>query len=132
MIIENEGCLQALAPVFKIVSQYQAMVVERLGRFNRLAESGVNILVPFLDRPRMFTCRYVEEDINGNARVVTRTTPFIDLREQALDFPKQSVITSDNVLMEINAILYYRVVDAIKAIYEIANFAEAKEIFNKK
>jgi regulator of protease activity HflC (stomatin/prohibitin superfamily) len=127
MNIENEGCLQALVPIFKIVSQSQVMVVERLGRFNRLAESGVNILVPFLDRPRMFTYRYVEEDISGNARVVTRTTPFIDLREQVLDFPKQSVITSDNVLMEINAILYYRVVDAIKAIYEIANFAEAIE-----
>jgi regulator of protease activity HflC (stomatin/prohibitin superfamily) len=127
MTIENEGCMQALVPVFKIVSQSQVMVVERLGRFNRLAESGVNVLLPFLDRPRTFTYRYIEEDIEGRTRVVTRTSPFIDLREQVLDFPKQSVITSDNVLMEINAILYYRVVDAIKAIYEIANFAEAIE-----
>jgi len=127
MTIENEGCLQLLVPIFKIVSQSQVMVVERLGRFNRLAESGVNILIPFLDRPRAFTYRYVEEDPDGRARVITRTSPFIDLREQVLDFPKQSVITSDNVVMEINAILYYRVVDAIKAIYQVANFAEAIE-----
>jgi len=87
----------------------------------------VNILIPFLDRPRAFTYRYVEEDPNGRARVVTCTSPFIDLPEQVLDFPKQSVITSDNVVMEINAILSYWVVDAIKAIYQVANFAEAIE-----
>jgi regulator of protease activity HflC (stomatin/prohibitin superfamily) len=49
------------------------------------------------------------------------------LREQVLDFPKQSVITSDNVVMQINAILYYRVVDPVKSIYEVANFADAIE-----
>jgi regulator of protease activity HflC (stomatin/prohibitin superfamily) len=125
--LENQGCLQSLIPIFKIVSQSQVMVVERLGRFHRLAESGFNIIVPFIDQPRNFTYRYIEEGADGRPHIVTRTSVFIDLREQVLDFPRQSVITSDNVVMEINAILYYRVVDAVKAIYEIANFAEAIE-----
>jgi regulator of protease activity HflC (stomatin/prohibitin superfamily) len=127
MTLENPGCLQSLVPIFKVVSQNQVMVVERLGRFHRLAESGVNILLPFFDRPRTFTYRFIEEGVDGRPQIVTRTSTFIDLREQVLDFPKQSVITSDNVVMEINAILYYRVVDPMKAVYEVANFAEAIE-----
>jgi regulator of protease activity HflC (stomatin/prohibitin superfamily) len=128
MAVENPGCLASIIPVFKIVSQNQVMVIERLGRFSRLASSGVNIIWPFFDRPRTFTYRYVEEDPSGGpSRVVTLTSAYIDLREQVLDFPKQSVITSDNVVMQINAILYYRVVDPVKAIYEVANFADAIE-----
>lgn len=124
---ENPGCLAAFIPVFKIVPQNQVMVIERLGKFNRLAESGVNILIPLIDRPRNLTFRVLEEDPMGNRHLVTRSTTFIDLREQVLDFPRQSVITSDNVAMEINALLYYRVKEPYKAVYEVANFAEAIE-----
>lgn len=124
---ENPGCLAALIPVIKIISHSQAMVIERLGRFSRVGHSGVNILIPFLDRPRAFSARYVEEDAEGKKHAVTRTSVYIDLREQVLDFPKQSVITADNVVMEINAILYYRVMDPVKAVYGVANFAEAIE-----
>ena len=127
MVAENQGCVTQLVPIFKVVSQNQVMVIERLGRFNRKAESGLNILYPFIDRPRMLTSRYVIEDANGLKRVITRQSAYVDLREQVLDFPRQSVITADNVAMEINALLYYRIVDPIKAVYEIANFAEAIE-----
>ncbi|MCI0398715.1 MAG: paraslipin [Chloroflexi bacterium] len=127
MAVENPGCIASLIPVLKVVSQSQVMVIERLGKFHRLAESGVNMLIPFLDRPRTFTYRFIEEHPDGQVRVTTRTSAYIDLREQVLDFPRQSVITSDNVVMEINAILYYRVIDPVKAIYQVANFADAIE-----
>lgn len=128
MIIEQQGCLASMIPVIKIVSQNQVMVIERLGKFNRLGESGINILIPLIDYPRSFTYRFIEEDpVTGQKHIVTRATPFIDLREQVLDFPRQSVITSDNVAMEINALLYYRVLDPVKAVYQVANFAEAIE-----
>ena len=127
MVAENPGCAAQLIPIFKLVSQNQVMVIERLGRFHRLAESGVNIIYPFIDQPRMLTSKYIVEDNAGMYRVITRQSPFVDLREQVLDFPRQSVITSDNVAMEINALLYYRIVDPIKAVYEIANFADAIE-----
>lgn len=124
---ENPGCFAAVIPIFKIVPQNQVMVIERLGKFNRLAESGINILIPLIDHPRSFTFRILDEDSTGHRHLVTRSTIFIDLREQVLDFPRQSVITSDNVAMEINALLYYRVKEPYKAVYEVANFAEAIE-----
>ena len=127
MTAESPGCATTLIPIFKLVSQNQVMVIERLGRYHRLAESGVNIIWPFLDNPREMTSRFLIENPDGSARVVTRRTAYIDLREQVLDFPRQSVITSDNVAMEINALLYYRIIDPIKAVYEVANFAEAIE-----
>lgn len=124
---EGGGCLTVFIPWFRIVPQQQVLVVERLGRFNRLAESGVHLLLPFIDRPRVITYRFVQEFSDGRPMSVKRTTEYIDLREQVLDFPKQSVITSDNVVMEINAVLYFRIRDPRKAIYEVANFAEAIE-----
>src|SRR5918992_1560302 len=54
---------------FKIVGQAEVMVIERLGRFNRLARSGFNVLIPFFDRPRTIDVRYFEADVNGNKRM---------------------------------------------------------------
>jgi regulator of protease activity HflC (stomatin/prohibitin superfamily) len=65
--------------------------------------------------------------VDGSRRIVTKRSPIIDLREQVLDFPKQSVITSDNVTMEIDAVLYYQVEDPKKAIYGISNVVDAIE-----
>ena len=89
----------------KIVNQAQKGVVERLGTFNRLTEPGVNFVIPFFERE------------------IRR----IDLREHVKDFPPQPVITKDNVAMQIDTVVYYKVTDPVKFIYEISNPISAIE-----
>ncbi|HEX5494873.1 MAG TPA: SPFH domain-containing protein [Mycobacteriales bacterium] len=89
----------------RVVPQASAAVVERLGRFQRVLAPGLSMLVPFTDRVR--------------AR--------IDLREQVISFPPQPVITSDNVTVNIDTVVYVQVTDARAATYEIANYLQAVE-----
>jgi len=114
---------------FKIVQQAETMVIERLGRYHRMLESGINIIWPVVDRPREITWRYVETDTTPEGKAITKnfTTSKIDLREQVYDFPKQNVITSDNVSIEIDAMVYFQITDPVKAVYEIANLPNAIE-----
>ncbi|NUS09455.1 MAG: SPFH/Band 7/PHB domain protein, partial [Nonomuraea sp.] len=87
------------------VPQQRNDVVERLGKYHRTLTPGLNILVPFID--------------------AVRTK--VDLREQVVSFPPQPVITSDNLVVSIDTVLYFKVVDPVKATYEIANFLQAIE-----
>ena len=112
---------------FRIVQQSEVRVVERLGKYYRTLRPGINILWPILDKEIQTYARYVKEDVNGGVYVVSKLTRHIDLREQVYDFPKQSVITKDNVQTEINALLYFQIVDPVKSIYEIANLPNAIE-----
>lgn len=111
----------------KIVPQSQTLVIERLGKFHRVLNSGINIIWPILDKPRQMYFRHVFTDFDGRVKVRTKLDDRIDLREQLIDFPPQSVITKDNVMTSINAILYYQIMDPIKAVYEIANLPDAIE-----
>ncbi len=92
----------------RIVPQATVMLVERLGRFDKVASSGLNILVPFLDKPR--------------GVYWTNTRPgmtSIDLREQYIDLPPQPVITRDNVTIHVDSVVYWQVTDPIKSVYEV-------------
>ncbi|HAN09958.1 MAG TPA: peptidase [Clostridiales bacterium] len=89
----------------KIVSQSTLGIIERLGKFHRRAETGVNFLIPFLD----------------NMKAI------IDLREQVIDFPPQAVITKDNVAMQIDTVIYFKVTDPVNFIYEISQPLNAIE-----
>lgn len=111
----------------KIVQQSETIVVERLGKYNRTLTSGINIIWPIVDRPRPIMWRYTREDYEGRTLVNKRLVSRIDLRESVYDFPKQNVITRDNVVTEINAILYFQITDPIKAVYEISNLPDAIE-----
>jgi len=111
----------------KIVQQSQTMIVERLGRYHKTLTSGINIIFPIIDKPRTIFWRFGKTDYEGRVYAVNRSVNRIDLREAVFDFPKQNVITRDNVVTEINAILYYQVTDPVKATYEIANLPEAIE-----
>lgn len=111
----------------KIIPQSETRIVERLGRYNRTLESGINIIWPVIDQARMFIVRRTLRDIEGNAHSSFSQTQRIDLREQVYDFAKQNVITRDNVLTEINALLYFQIVDPVKAVYEIDNLPNAIE-----
>ncbi|MBA3558676.1 MAG: SPFH/Band 7/PHB domain protein [Gemmatimonadaceae bacterium] len=116
---------------FKIVGQAEVLVIERLGRFNRVARSGLNILIPFIERPKTIDVRYFEADVSGVKRVTAGSTSRIDLREQVLNFPSQPVITKDNVTIDIDAVLYYRVADPQKAAYAIQNLPYALETLTR-
>ena len=111
----------------RIIPQAETWVIERLGKYNRTLESGINIIWPIIDRPRVIHTRHTIVDVDGNTYVRNRTTCKIDLREQVYDFPKQSVITKDNVTTTINALLYFHIIDPVKAVYEIDNLPNAIE-----
>jgi len=112
---------------FKIVPQSETMVIERLGRYNRTLHSGINIIWPIIDKPRHIHWKYVKTDANRNRIIITQQTKRIDLREQVYDFPRQNVITKDNVNIEIDALLYFQITDPMKSVYEIANLPDAIE-----
>ena len=112
---------------FKIVPQSETRVVERLGRYDRTLQSGINFIFPIIDRAREVVQRDEIKYADGSKSVVMRTTSRIDLREQVYDFDKQSVITKDNVTTTINALLYFQIVDPVKSVYEIDNLPNAIE-----
>lgn len=111
----------------RIVQQSQTIIIERLGKYHRTLSSGINVIIPIIDVPRKITWRYVREDFDGRKIVQFRSKDRIDLRETVYDFPKQNVITKDNVGTEINALLYFQIMDPIKAMYEIENLPDAIE-----
>ncbi|MFZ2446548.1 MAG: SPFH domain-containing protein [Syntrophobacteraceae bacterium] len=112
---------------FLIIQQSETMVIERLGRYHRTLPSGINILWPLFDKPRQIEWRYVLTDQSGRTIIRKQSVKRIDLRETVYDFPKQSVITKDNVVIELNALLYFQITDPVKAVYEIANLPDAIE-----
>ncbi|HET7474441.1 MAG TPA: SPFH domain-containing protein [Dermatophilaceae bacterium] len=89
----------------RIVPQQTSLIIERLGKFSRTLEGGIHFLVPFVDKVR------------AN----------VDLREQVVSFPPQPVITSDNLVVNIDTVIYYSVIDSKSAVYEIANFIQGIE-----
>ena len=103
----------------KIVSQSETMIVERLGKYNRTLNAGINVILPIIEQAKETIVRRQ----NGSMARTSR----IDMREQVYDFDKQSVITKDNVMTEINALLYFQIVDPMKAVYEIQNLPVAIE-----
>jgi len=117
--------------IFRVVGQAEVMVIERLGRFNRIARSGLNILLPFVERPRAIDVRYAMSDPSGAKRLISGSTTRIDLREQVLNFPSQPVITKDNVTIDIDAVLYYRIADPQKATYAVQNLPFALETLTR-
>ncbi len=110
-----------------VVKQAEVLIIERFGRYHKTLESGLHIIVPIIDKYRTFTWRFVKEDFKGNRYIQQSTISRLDLRETVYDFPRQNVITADNVSIEINAMVYFQVTDPFKAVYEINNLPEAIE-----
>ncbi len=101
-----------------IISQSETMIIERLGKYYATLKPGINLIIPFIDKPKNVV-------ILQRGRYLYSST--IDLREQVYDFDKQNVITKDNVLTEINALIYFQIVDPFKSVYEINNLPNAIE-----
>ena len=110
-----------------VVRQAQTMVVERLGKYNRTLASGINIIVPFVDKPRAIDWHEVLSLPSGDTVTRRYRSSTIDLRETVYVFPRQNVITKDNVVVEIDALIYFQVTDPVRAAYEIANLPDAIE-----
>jgi len=115
-----------------MVKQAEVMIIERLGKFDRIIGPGLHIVVPFIEQPRKVMWTFTRLEGNGKRHYsMTEIFDRIDLREAVYDFPKQNVITKDNVTMEINAILYYQITDPKAAVYEINNMPEAIEKYTQ-
>ncbi|MDD5350577.1 MAG: SPFH domain-containing protein [Chthoniobacteraceae bacterium] len=121
-------CMVIVIKGFCIIQQAETMVIERLGRYHRTLPSGINVIIPIIDRGRVIPWRYVETDVDGRVtRITQRPVYKIDLRETVYEFPNQNVITKDNVVTGVSAILYFQITDPVKAVYEIANLPDAIE-----
>ena len=101
-----------------IIPQSETKIIERLGKYKETLQAGVNWIIPFIDSSKNIV-------VLSHGRYSYSST--IDLREQVYDFPSQNVITKDNIQMEINALLYFQIVDPYKAAYEINNLPNAIE-----
>lgn len=117
------AALLALAIIFVkmavvIIPQSETRIIERLGKYYATLKPGVNIIIPFIDRAKVVVTQQ-------RGRYFYSST--IDLREQVYDFDKQNVITKDNIQMQINALLYFQIVDPFKTVYEINNLPNAIE-----
>ena len=112
---------------FVIISQGETMVIERLGKYSRTLNSGVNILLPFIEKPMEILWRTSAMVQGENKITPTKKVSKIDLREQVYDYPKQNVITKDNVNIEIDALLYFQITDPVRAVYEVADLPNAIE-----
>ena len=101
-----------------IIPQSETRIIERLGKYHATLSPGINLIIPFIHQPKSMIAMH-------RGRYVATTD--IDLREQVYDFDKQNVITKDNVQTQINALLYFQIVDPFKAVYEINNLPNAIE-----
>ena len=110
-----------------IVQQAEVVIIERLGKFERILQSGLNFIVPFLDAPRGMAWKVSQRGIDGATYTLVREKTRVDLRESVYDFPQQNVITKDNVSIRINALLYFQIIDPKSAVYEIQNLPDAIE-----
>src|SRR5436853_3449772 len=125
ILLQNDGVVPAFLLIFflffigivlliiavktiKIVPQASVMLIERLGRFSKVAASGLNILMPFLDKPRGVYWTNTRPGVTS-----------IDLRKQSLALPPQPVITRDNVTIHVDSVVYWQITDPVKAVYEM-------------
>ena len=110
-----------------IVQQAEVVIVERLGKFDRVLQSGFNFIIPVIEAPRAIDWKTTQRGFDGSTYSIIQKKTKIDLREAVYDFPRQNVITKDNVSISINALLYFQIVDPKSAVYEIQNLPEAIE-----
>jgi regulator of protease activity HflC (stomatin/prohibitin superfamily) len=99
LIVIGAALLIYAAAAIKIVSQYEKGLIERFGRYDRMVDPGLRFIIPFIERIKR-----------------------VDMREQVVDVPPQEVITKDNVVVTVDAVVYYQATDPVKLKYNVANF----------
>ena len=108
-----------------IVGKAEAIVIERFGKFHKVLNSGIHFVIPFMDSPRSFSWRRTHIDVSGH--VVNETTHGfrIDMRESVFNFPTQEAFTKETVRLRVNALMYHRIFDVSKALYEVDDLSAA-------
>jgi regulator of protease activity HflC (stomatin/prohibitin superfamily) len=110
----------------KVIRQAEVMIIERLGKYSRTLSPGLRLLVPIVEKPR--TVAWIQPiSAHGRAANVSRFSERVDLRESVMDFPEQRVITRDNVVIQINGLLFSQITDPVRAAYEVNNLPMALE-----
>jgi len=113
------------------VNQAQVMVIERLGKYRRTLGPGLHVIWPVIDKARPIGWRKMLETVTPQGEKLMRAVEYpllrVDMREQVYDFPRQNVITKDNVAIQINALLYFQIFEPSRAVYAISNLHEAIE-----
>lgn len=104
-----------------IVREQEKIIIERLGRYFKTLEPGLNFIFPLFDAPRPIMMKDSQRGMDGNTYSYLKNMNRVDLRETMYDFPRQNVITKDNVSITINALLYFQIIDAQKAVYAAQN-----------
>ena len=110
-----------------IVQQQETVIVERLGQYHQTLEPGLHFIFAPFDKARPMIKIDKARTLDGRAYTTQVYARRIDLRETVYDFPRQNVITKDNVTISINALLYFQIIDARRALYSIENLPEAIE-----
>ena len=119
VFIAIKGCI--------IVEQQEVVIVQRLGKYKETLSAGLNFIVPFIDEPKVISKKVTVNYRDGGSSSYMQKTTRIDLRETVCDFPRQSVITKDNVSISINAVLYFQIFNPEKSVYGVENLYEAIE-----
>ena len=127
------GCVLAFFAVIffvkgvKIVAQAEVMIIERLGKYKEVLHPGFHWINPILEAPRKISWKETKRGMSGQTFSYNALIERIDIRERVYDFPRQNVITKDNVGVGINALIYFQIVDAKCVAYEIENLPDAIE-----
>ena len=124
--------LIALAVVYVIkgviiVQQAEVVIIERLGKFEKVLTSGLNFIFPILEAPRGMMWKVSQKGLDGTTYSYVKEKTRIDMREAVYDFPRQNVITKDNVSISISVIIYFQIIEPKSAVYEIQNLSDAIE-----
>lgn len=119
VLLVIKGCI--------IVEQQEVMIIQRLGKYKETLTAGLNFIFPFIDSPKTIYRKVTVNYRDGGASSYMQKTTRIDLRETVCDFPRQSVITKDNVSISINAVLYFQIINPEKSVYGVENLYEAIE-----
>mmetsp|Transcript_1790 Transcript_1790/g.4578 ORF Transcript_1790/g.4578 Transcript_1790/m.4578 type:complete len:333 (+) Transcript_1790:79-1077(+) len=109
---------------FIMVKEREAVIVERLGRFLRMLQPGINFIIPFIDRPKRYSWRYYVTDNLGNPNLVERKSYRISNQNEVIDFPKQMVISRDNAQLQLDAVLSWKIVNQRQMIYSTVNLPQ--------
>ena len=110
-----------------IVKEREAVIIEYLGQYKKTLTAGLNFIVPIFEAPRPILTNETMRTLDGRLYNQTVYSSRVSLRESVYDFPRQNVITKDNVTISINALLYYQIIDPKKAVYNIENLPNAIE-----
>lgn len=112
------------------VPQSRVVIIERFGKYHKTLKSGINFVFPFIDHPKKVSFQMRSQSVESD-KYENKNGYFVDIREQMLDYEPQAVITKDNVTVNVDPVLYFQIVDAAKAVYEVVNFPNAIEQITK-